>query len=135
MTSAIRSDSRLLFFAPHPDDESLAAGGLLQQAVAAGAALAVVFATNGDNNPWPLRLLEKQWRITPADCALWGMRRMQEALEALSTLGLKPADAHFLGLPDQGLTALLLGERSRLVSRFRGIISRAGPTMVIAPAP
>nr|MBP6330775.1 PIG-L family deacetylase [Dokdonella sp.] len=41
---------RVLVLAPHPDDEVLATGGLIQQALAAGAALRVIVATDGDNN-------------------------------------------------------------------------------------
>src|SRR5437588_6618018 len=94
------STSRLLFFAPHPDDEALAGGGLLQKAAAAGANVRVVFATSGDDNPWPLRVLERQWKIEPHHRLLWGMRRMHEAREALQVLGHSPACADFLQLPD-----------------------------------
>ena len=38
-------DDRVLVLAPHPDDEVLATGGLIQQALAAGAALRVIVAT------------------------------------------------------------------------------------------
>src|SRR5207247_6384648 len=43
---------RVLVFAPHPDDESLAAGGLITRLVHAGDAVRVVFVTNGDGYPW-----------------------------------------------------------------------------------
>jgi len=55
---------RTLVIAPHPDDESIAAGGLLQRAIAAGGEVRVVFVTDGDNNPWPLRYLKKKLWIT-----------------------------------------------------------------------
>jgi LmbE family N-acetylglucosaminyl deacetylase len=66
--------SRIRFFALHPDDESLAGGGLLQKVAAAGATIQVVFVTNGENNAWPHRVLQRQWRINEADRAHWGMR-------------------------------------------------------------
>src|SRR4051812_37319644 len=94
--------------APHPDDESLAAGVLLQKAVAAGAAVSVLYVTDGDDNPWPQRVLEKRWRLDADDRARWGKRRRAEAIAALEVLGLRAADARFLGLPDQGLTRALL---------------------------
>ena len=50
-----RASDRLLVFAPHPDDETIATGELIQLAIAAGVAVRVVFATDGDNNPWPQR--------------------------------------------------------------------------------
>jgi LmbE family N-acetylglucosaminyl deacetylase len=54
--------SRLLIFAPHPDDESLACGILLQHAVNAEAAVLVIYLTDGENNPWPQRQTEVKRR-------------------------------------------------------------------------
>ena len=54
---------RVMMMAPHPDDESLASGVLLQQAVAAGTKVRMVYATDGDDNPWPQRLIERRWKI------------------------------------------------------------------------
>ena len=48
---------KTLIIAPHPDDESIAAAGLMQRALAAGGDVRVLFVTDGDNNPWPLRFL------------------------------------------------------------------------------
>ena len=46
----LTSRSRVMMFAPHPDDESLAAGIFLQRAVAAGANVRVIYATDGERN-------------------------------------------------------------------------------------
>ena len=100
----LSSRSRVMLFAPHPDDESLAAGIFLQRAVAAGAAVRVVYATDGERNCWPQRVLEGKMRIRENDRRRWGARRRAEALAALRTLGLGPANASFLSLPDQGVT-------------------------------
>ena len=43
---------RVLVLAPHPDDESLACGGIIQRALARGARVRIVFLTYGDNNEW-----------------------------------------------------------------------------------
>jgi len=43
------SSSRLILFAPHPDDEALAYSVILQQAVRAGAAIRIVDVTDGDD--------------------------------------------------------------------------------------
>ena len=40
--------SDALIIAPHPDDESLASGGLIQRAVAAGARVRVLFLPHGE---------------------------------------------------------------------------------------
>ncbi|MEO5802404.1 MAG: PIG-L family deacetylase [Verrucomicrobiota bacterium] len=125
---------RVLMFAPHPDDESMAAGGLLQRAVLAGARVRVVFVTNGDNNPWAQRAIERRWRIAAVERARWGERRRQEAISALACLGL-PADcALFLTIPDQGVTDLLLAGDQTLVGRIAKEIAEFKPKLLITPA-
>src|SRR3954471_2440470 len=89
----IRPQDRVLVIAPHPDDESIGAGGLLQVARAAGAALRVIVLTDGDNNPWPQRWSEKRWHIGNAERARWGARRREEARAALRILGVAEQDA------------------------------------------
>ncbi len=124
---------RVLVLAPHPDDETLATGGLLQRVVASGGSLRVVFATDGENNPWPQRVLERRWRIDAAGRARWAARRRAETLAALACLGVRPADTRFLHLPDQGLTRLLLAGNQEVVARLAHELMW-GPTLVVAPA-
>src|SRR5947209_20287639 len=102
MTPALNSASRLMLLAPHPDDEALACSMILQQAVRAGATIRVVYATDGDDNPWPQRALERRWSLSPSDRQRWGKLRRAEALAALRVLDILLADVQFLGLPDQG---------------------------------
>ena len=54
---------RLLMLAPHPDDEALAAGGLLQRAIGADAEVRILYVTSGENNPWAQRANEWRWRL------------------------------------------------------------------------
>src|SRR5947209_16272538 len=108
MTPALNSASRLMLLAPHPDDEALACSIILQQAVRAGATIRVVYATDGDDNPWPQRVLERKWRLNATDRRRWGRLRRTEALAALRVLGVNGFAARFLGLPDQKLTAMLM---------------------------
>ena len=70
LREALRPSARILILAPHPDDESLGTGGLIQQALAAGAALRVLFITDGDNNPWPQRFIERRWFINAPERAV-----------------------------------------------------------------
>jgi len=129
-----RSDwRRVLVLAPHPDDETLATGGLLQRALAAGAAVRVVFVTDGEENPWPQRVLERRWHIDCAGRARWAARRRAEALAALACLGVLPSSARFLGFPDQGLTRLLLAGGRGIVAQLAAEL-RWCPTLVVAPA-
>ena len=95
---------KLLIVAPHPDDESLGAGGLLQRAFASQVLVQILFGTEGENNPWAQRFLERKWNIGSDGWVRWGERRQQEALNAISILGGNPDCARFLNLPDQGIT-------------------------------
>jgi LmbE family N-acetylglucosaminyl deacetylase len=78
-----------LVFAPHPDDETLGCGGTILQKRRAGAALRIVFMTDG---------AASHLRLSPRE----EMRetRRREALEAVSVLGLEPAHVSWLDFPD-----------------------------------
>lgn len=125
---------RVLVFAPHPDDESIACGGLLLAAQATGAARRVVTLTDGDNNPWPQRWLERRWRIDAAARARWAARRRAESQNALDVLGVAADERAYLGLGDGLLTSLLMREHDGLVTPLREEIARFRPTLVAAPA-
>ena len=132
-TLTFRAADRLLVFAPHPDDETLATGELIQLALAAGAEVRVVFATDGDNNPWPQRWAERRWRIGAAERERWGKRRRGEALAALARLGLSAQSARFLGWPDLGLTARLERDDTA-IEALRAEIDAFAPTHVAMPS-
>jgi LmbE family N-acetylglucosaminyl deacetylase len=134
MVPNLTSRSRLMMFAPHPDDESLACSVLLQQAVRTGAAIRVIYVTDGDDNPWPQRVLERKWRLSAADRKRWGKLRRSEALAALRVLGVSASDARFLGLPDQGLTELLMRGCGDALTRIGNIISAWAPTHLLTPS-
>jgi LmbE family N-acetylglucosaminyl deacetylase len=131
----LNARSRVMLFAPHPDDESLAAGIYLQRAVAAGAALRVVYATDGERNCWPQRVLERKVRIRETDRRRWGRRRQAEALAALHTLGVRRESVEFLSLPDQGLTDLLLSGCGATLQRLASAINLWQPTHLLMPSP
>jgi len=123
-----------MLIAPHPDDESLACAVALQRAVRAGAAIRVIYVSDGDNNPWPQRVIESKWRLKATDRSRWGRIRRAEALTALCLLGVEPAAAHFIGLPDQKLTALLIRDCRFVLKRLGSMISRWNPTHLIFPS-
>jgi len=131
---AFTSRSRLLLFAPHPDDESLGCSILLQRAVRAGAVVRVVYVTDGDDNPWPQRVLERKWRLNGNDRRRWGRLRRTEALAALRVLGMRGSAARFLGLPDQKLSAMLFCGGQSVLERFAAIIADWGPTDLLVPS-
>jgi LmbE family N-acetylglucosaminyl deacetylase len=123
-----------MLFAPHPDDESLATGVFLQRAVAAGAAVRVVYATDGERNCWPQRVLEGKVRIRETDRRRWGKRRQAEALAALRTLGIGSEKVEFLSLPDQGVTDLLVEGCAETLQRLARTIRTWQPTHLLMPS-
>ena len=93
---------RLVIVAPHPDDEVLGCGGLIQQAVAVGADVRVIYLTNGDHNQMAFKLYSGRLHLSPKDYFKFGKQRRTEALAATSLLGLQPYQLIFLGYPDWG---------------------------------
>ena len=81
---AMGASSRILILAPHPDDEALAVGGLLQRAIRMRAEIHLLFVTDGENNPWAQRATERRWRIAAADQERLRTRRRSEALASLA---------------------------------------------------
>jgi LmbE family N-acetylglucosaminyl deacetylase len=128
------SKSRLMLIAPHPDDEALACSIILQHAVRAGASIHVLYATDGDNNPWPQRVFDRKWRLDAADRKRWGKLRRSEALTALHKLGVHPSNASFLALPDQGLTDLLTTDCRSTLKQFAKSICDWSPTNLLIPS-
>ncbi len=98
--------ARVVVVAPHPDDETIAAGGLLRRLVAAGATVHVVFVTSGDGYPDAVRAALHGRDPSPADYRAYGGLRRREALVAARRLGLSRDAVHFLAFPDGGLDAL-----------------------------
>ena len=93
---------RLLIVAPHPDDEVLGAGGLIQQARAAGADVHVVYLTNGDHNQVAFKLYKLLLHLRPRQYLAFGRMRQREAVAAMTILGLSRDHLTFLGYPDYG---------------------------------
>jgi LmbE family N-acetylglucosaminyl deacetylase len=132
MFSFLKSD-KVLIVAPHPDDESLGTGGLLQRIFAQRIPVRIVFATNGENNPWAQRYWEKRWRIGPDERVRWGRRRREEAFEAICTLGGKPDCARFLNLPDLGTIRLLMCGEPELPILITEQLQDWEPTVAFIP--
>jgi len=126
--------SRLLVIAPHPDDESLGCGGLILHARERGAAVRVLVVTDGDNNPWPQRLLERRLILRAEHRAAWGRRRRGEVLAAVTLLGLSESDVAFAGMPDQGLTTQLMSGEEGLRGTLRREIDAFAPTDIASPS-
>jgi LmbE family N-acetylglucosaminyl deacetylase len=103
----ISADTRLMVVAPHPDDEVLGAGGLIQHVRAAHGSVRVVYLTDGDGYPEGVEAEDHVTTPTPADYIGYGRRRRREAHEALNALKLGTYTTTFLGFPDGGLCTLM----------------------------
>lgn len=110
--SLVSHKTRLMVFAPHPDDESLGAGGLIQRVLRSGGKVKVVFMTSGDGYPEGVELEDRISHPSAKDYRAYGEERRKEALKALAILGVKERDGVFLGFPDGGLCYLLWKFRS-----------------------
>jgi LmbE family N-acetylglucosaminyl deacetylase len=100
----------LLVVAPHPDDESLGAGGIIQAALAQGTLVHVVVVTNGDGQEIAPLALGMEVIPDTADFVAIGERRQKESLAALQTLGVPSSDAIYLSYPDRGTKPMWLAD-------------------------
>jgi LmbE family N-acetylglucosaminyl deacetylase len=105
-TLSLSGHTRMLVLAPHCDDETLGAGGIIQAAIRQNIQVQVVIATNGDG--YLFATMQEFHRIYPRsqDFIRMGNLRQQESLSALKILGVPAADVVFLSYPDRGLPAL-----------------------------
>jgi LmbE family N-acetylglucosaminyl deacetylase len=112
----LASWTRVVVVAPHPDDEVLGAGGLLQVLAATGASIEVVAVTDGEG---------AYGQLAAADSRRLGRTRSDESLAALRRLGLRDASRQRLGHPDGAVDA---GDLTAVLA------DRTGPgTLCVAP--
>ncbi len=126
---ALTPRDRLLIFAPHPDDEALGCGGLIQQALARHAQVDVVLVTNGDASEMALIFGERDMFVSPQAMIGLGKVRQEESVRALARLGLPAAHLHFLGYPNNGLTQLWQPDHWRPKDKY------ASPTTHVSASP
>ena len=129
--------TRLLVIAPHPDDEVLGAGGLMQRVKAGGGAVRVVYLTDGDGYPEGVKKEDHVERPTVSDYLGYGKQRRREARAALVRLGLADAFQTFLGFPDGGLCKLTSAYWSERRGAYRSPYtrrSRPPKSEIVVPA-
>jgi LmbE family N-acetylglucosaminyl deacetylase len=103
----VGKSERLLVVAPHPDDETLGAGGLVQRVLARDGTVRVVLVTAGDGYVEAVQAETRALRPRPQDFVAYGERRLGEARAAVRRLGGDRVRLGLLGFPDGGLDRLL----------------------------
>jgi poly(3-hydroxybutyrate) depolymerase/LmbE family N-acetylglucosaminyl deacetylase len=111
---ALGPAERVVVVAPHPDDETLGAGGLMQRVLAQGGTVRVVLLTAGDGYVEGVERETGRPRVRPAEFVAYGERRLGEERAALRVLGGGRIRLEFLGFPDGGLEPLLTSHWQRL---------------------
>ncbi len=102
-----------LILAPHPDDETLGAGGLIAKLRGADVPVTIVAITDGEN--------------AYADLDDLGETRVQEQTEALHRLGVPERMIHRLRLPDRNVS----NYEDQLVDRLLPLVT--ADTHLVAP--
>lgn len=115
---------RLVVAVPHPDDETMAIGGILARLSCAGVAVVVVLMSVG----------EASYGQTGDAATALGRTRLREFFEAISALGLDQAEIHRLDLPD-GLLADHEPEIVQALTAALGACSGQTPARVAVLAP
>ncbi|MBI5415411.1 MAG: PIG-L family deacetylase [Candidatus Omnitrophica bacterium] len=100
------SHDRVLIVAPHPDDETLGTGGVIQRAVNSGADVHVAWLTNGDSNELAFIVYERRLTFRSTEFLHMGGVRRKEAVLAMKSLGIPEANLVFLGYPDFGTMSM-----------------------------
>ena len=114
--------------APHPDDEVLGAGGLMQRVKSTGGAVRVVYLTDGDGYPEGVKEEDHVETPTAKDYLGYGKQRRREAHAALIRLGLAGAFQTFSRVPGRRLVQVdalvLVRAPGRLPSPYTRLTGR-----------
>ncbi|MGN6385079.1 MAG: PIG-L deacetylase family protein [Verrucomicrobiota bacterium] len=98
----ISPSDRVMVLAPHPDDEVLGCGGVLQKTVSLNCPVSIVFFTHGDANERSFLVYRKHPVIEASSVRKLAMIRSHEAIAACRVLGVSSDSISFLGYPDGG---------------------------------
>jgi LmbE family N-acetylglucosaminyl deacetylase len=109
--TAPQSTDRILVIAPHPDDETIGAGGFLEEAIRAGAAVKIIVATDGSKRGGKAV-------------------RHKEILSAVSKLGVPSEDVVFFDYPDGDLSA-----QATFQARLEAVSADFHPNIIVGTHP
>ena len=111
--SAATAGEKVLFFSPHADDESIAAGGYIAQSVINGADVTIVM-------------------VTDSDAQGIEATRYAEFKKATGILGVPESNLVFLGFPDSKLDSM---NAAVLQAALQQQIDNYHPDIIIYPSP
>lgn len=121
---SLMPEDSVLVIAPHPDDETIGAGGIIQEALRLNIPVYVMYLTNGDSNPLAFSRYKKRPVLGKKQALEMGKLRQQEAIEATSHLGLREEQLIFLSYPDYGTLRIFL-KYWQTKSSYRSTLTRA----------
>ena len=115
--TARMAGARLLVFAPHPDDETIACGGCVARVAASGGDVHVIVVTDGRH---------ARWDMEPDETA---QIRGRELALAVARLGLGSGQVQSLDREDQSLATHV----DELRDQIRQLIETHRPTVLLSP--
>ncbi|GBC99764.1 hypothetical protein HRbin17_02295 [bacterium HR17] len=126
---------RIAIVAPHPDDEALGCGGLIQWLVNNGVIPHILVVTDGDGFDAAIRLHYHQLQVTERLRRAFALQRRKETLAAMGVLGVPVSHVHFLGLSERTLpTRWLMRRDERPLRELMTWLAAVQPTGVIVPS-
>ncbi|MFA5346436.1 MAG: PIG-L family deacetylase, partial [Candidatus Omnitrophota bacterium] len=114
---------RVLILAPHPDDEDIGCGGVIQRAVKSGAQVKIAYLTNGDHNEFAFIVYKKWLVLRNSEFIAMGKVREEEAKKAMKMLGVDERNLIFLGYPDYGTDTMFFSSWEKNAP-FKDILTR-----------
>lgn len=99
---------RLLVLAPHPDDETLSAAGLIQRVYAEGGTMRNVVVTAGDAYVEAIEAATGKTHLKSADYLEYGEKRLEESEKAAQFLGKGFLHLDLLGYSDGSIYDMLV---------------------------
>ncbi len=126
---------RIAIIVPHPDDETLGCGGLIQWLVRKGTLPHIAIVTDGEGFDVAIHLTLHDWRISPQDRHTFASLRQAETRSALKLLGVPPDHGHFFGFSERTLpTDWLLRCDWQPLQALVTWLAQVQPTAVFLPS-
>jgi len=125
-TDAQFNMTKLLVIAPHPDDETIGAGGLIAMHRARSMPVSVVFLTSGEAS---------NRRCCEIDPAIVATRRQNQAQEAMARLGVSQDALYWMELTDSNIPDRKNPAFNQVVEALAWIIQHESPDEILCPHP